>query len=261
MKARCLYLWFHVLNQTGAAYCHAGTGVLISVQLLTSTISSQVITAALCTLRLAWSHFTDALQMSLVRVCGSYLWPASLSKEPAVRRELEGFIHMGSGGFCTSVLTSGSISEGEGVSFAPAMVLLLPARPWIAFFPPVGVGTGGLAHRPTAAETNASFPSRWCCAEAGGRGASLLPCSITGARQTSGPGVAQSSIPDWGIVDPCVSEGPRVVTITRRPLHQPDLQWDYIIVVRSSAFSSIDQKTVKYFEMINRSRTVHLTFS
>lgn len=133
MKARCLYDWFHVLNQTGAAYCHVGTGVLISVQLLTWTTSSQVIKTTLCTLRLASFHLTDACahaicgqsHASLVRVCGSYLWPASLSKEPMVRRELEGFIHMGSGVFCTSVLTSGSISEGEGVSFAPAMVLRL----------------------------------------------------------------------------------------------------------------------------------------
>lgn len=71
----------------------------------------------------------------LVRICGSYLWPASLPKEPAVR-----FIHMGSGVFCTSVLTSGSISEGDGVSFAPAMALrvrgcLLPAQPGSSLFP------------------------------------------------------------------------------------------------------------------------------
>lgn len=78
-------------------------------------------------------YFTDACahancvqkHASLVRICGSYLWPASLPKEPMVRRELEGFIQMGSGGFCTSFLTSGSISEGDGVSFAPAMALRL----------------------------------------------------------------------------------------------------------------------------------------
>lgn len=61
------------------------------------------------------------------RICGSYLWPASLPKEPVVRRGLEGLTQVGSGVFCTSVLTSGSISEGEGVSLAPAMALCLPS--------------------------------------------------------------------------------------------------------------------------------------
>lgn len=100
---------------------------------LTRTITSQVIKKSPCTLRLASFYFTDACahancvqkHASLVRICGSYLWPASLPKEPMVRRELAGFIHMGSGVFCTSVFTSGSISEGEGVSFAPAMALRL----------------------------------------------------------------------------------------------------------------------------------------
>lgn len=41
--------------------------------------------------------------------------------------------------------------------------------------------------------------------------------------------------------------GSRVVTITRQPLDQPDLQWDHITVVKSLAFTSIDQKTVQYF--------------
>lgn len=65
---------------------------------------------------------------TLVCICGSYLWPASLPKEPVVRRGLEGLTQLGSGVFCTSVLTSGSISEGEGVSFAPAMALCLDPR-------------------------------------------------------------------------------------------------------------------------------------
>lgn len=64
---------------------------------------------------------------TLVRICGSYLWPASLPKEPIVRRGLEGLTQVGSGGFCASVFTSGSISEGEGVSLAPAMALF-PSR-------------------------------------------------------------------------------------------------------------------------------------
>ena len=55
-----------------------------------------------------------------------YLWPVSLPKEPMVRAAIDGFTQVGSGGvFCTSVLTSGSISEGDGVSLAPAM----PASP------------------------------------------------------------------------------------------------------------------------------------
>lgn len=84
----------------------------------------------------ASSYFTNAayyVQASciqetcdLVRICGSYLWPASLPKEPMVRRGLEGLTQVGSGVFWTSVLTSGSISEGEGVSLAPAMALCLP---------------------------------------------------------------------------------------------------------------------------------------
>ena len=78
-------------------------------------------------------HFTDAacVQASGIEkhaICGSYLWPASLPKEPMVRRGLTGLTQVGSGVFCTSVFTSGSISEGEGVSLAPAMALSLPPR-------------------------------------------------------------------------------------------------------------------------------------
>lgn len=55
------------------------------------------------------------------RVCSSYLWPASLPNELAVRSGLEALTQGGSGLFCPSVFTSGSISDGEGVSLAPAM--------------------------------------------------------------------------------------------------------------------------------------------
>lgn len=74
-------------------------------------------------------YFVNAAfrNMRLARICGSYLCPASLPKEPMVRRGLEGLTQEGSGVFCTSVLTSGSISEGEGVSLAPAMALCLPS--------------------------------------------------------------------------------------------------------------------------------------
>lgn len=67
--------------------------------------------------------------MRLVRICVSYLWPASLPNEPMVRSGLEGWTHVGSGLFCTSVFTSGSISEGEGVSLAPAIALCFPRVP------------------------------------------------------------------------------------------------------------------------------------
>lgn len=274
MKARCLYVWFHVLNQTGAAYYHVGTGVLISVQLLTRTISSQVIKATLCTLRLASFHLTDACahaicvqsHASLVRVCGSYLWPASLSKEPMVRRELEGFIHMGSGVFCASVLTSGSISEGEGVSFAPAMVLRLGGcyfqRSRESVFL-LSVSEQADSFTDPQRRRLTHLPVSLVLCRGGGGALASLPHH--GGRQTH-----SRSIGSWcrAILHPWLRNrgsvrlwGSRVVTITRQLLHQPDLQWDYIIVVKSSAFSSIDQKTVKYFEMIQRSQTVHFTFS
>lgn len=56
-----------------------------------------------------------------LRVCSRYLWPASLPREPMLRSGLDGWTQVGSGGFCASVFTSGSISEGDGVSLAPAM--------------------------------------------------------------------------------------------------------------------------------------------
>lgn len=91
---------------------------------------------------------------TLVCICGSYLWPASLPKEPMVRRGLEGLTQLGSGVFCTSVLTSGSISEGEGVSFAPAMALCLPEcylqQRAANMFPPPGVGADRLTQRKPA---------------------------------------------------------------------------------------------------------------
>lgn len=140
-------------------------------------------------------YFTDACahancvqkHASLVRICGSYLWPASLPKEPAVRRVLEGFIHMGSGLFCTSVLTSGSISEGDGVSFAPAMAprvrgCCFPAQPGISlslFFSPSFSCRNRQAHSQmdTAGEKRI-FPFHWWRAEV--EGARPLSCRITG---------------------------------------------------------------------------------
>lgn len=152
------------------------------------TITSQVITKTLCTLRLAWFYFTDACahvtcvqrHASLVRVCGSYLWSASLPNEPMVRRELEGFIHMGSGVFCTSVLTSGSISEGEGVSFAPAMALRLRGCYFQRIrFPPLGVGRDRLIHRPTANAFSrvTGAVQRW-------RGRACFPAASRGSSDT-----------------------------------------------------------------------------
>lgn len=80
------------------------------------------------------------------------------------------------------------------------------------------------------------------------RGGGGAPASLPhhGGRQTH-----SRSIGSWcrAILHPWLRNrgsvrlwGSRVVTITRQALHQPDLQWDYIIVVRSSAFSSIIRK-------------------
>ena len=103
--------------------------------------------------------------MRLVRICVSYLWPASLPNEPMVRSELEGWTQLGSGLFCT-VFTSGSISEGEGVSLAPAMALI-PAR--TSSSAPVRLCV--CHHAPSSILfTRALFPS---------------PCRITGCSHTS----------------------------------------------------------------------------
>lgn len=126
---------------------------------------------------------------TVVRICGSYLWPASLPKEPMVRRGLEGLTQVGSGVFCTSVLTSGSISEGEGVSLAPAMALCLPRG-----LPPAESGqyvslllvseqagrqAGSLSDR---RRRKTASPSHWCCTKA--EGERLPPCRITGSSDT-----------------------------------------------------------------------------
>lgn len=54
-----------------------------------------------------------------------YLWQTSLPNELVVRSGLDALTQAGSGLFCPSVFTSGSISDGDGVSLAPAM----PAGP------------------------------------------------------------------------------------------------------------------------------------
>ncbi|CAB1431936.1 unnamed protein product [Pleuronectes platessa] len=119
----------------------------------------------------------------------SYLWPASLSKEPVVRIGLEGLTQVGSGVFCTSVLTSGSISEGEGVSFAPAMVPsgTSSREPVCSFLPPPppppppGVGAQAQSVRQSATEGAGKPhpPDHCCCSNA--EGARLLLCRITGS--------------------------------------------------------------------------------
>lgn len=123
-----------------------------------------------------------------LRICGSYLWPASLPKEPTVRRVLEGFIHMGSGVFCTSVLTSGSISEGDGVSFAPAMAprvrgcCFQRSRESLFFPSPFRVGTSRLIHRWTPPEKNASSRFTGCMQK--WRGRARFPAASRGSSNT-----------------------------------------------------------------------------
>lgn len=101
-----------------------GDGILITAQLLAADHAPCTRSIMLPRVMLHSGGKTKKQNKSAfgIRICGyCYLWPASLPKEPMVRRGLEGLTQVGSGVFCTSVLTSGSISEGEGVSFAPAM--------------------------------------------------------------------------------------------------------------------------------------------
>lgn len=148
-----------------------GNGILITAQLLPKDNYEPSYQEDFMHLALAAScYFADACahanciqkHATLVWICGSYLWPASLPKEPMVRRGLEGLTQVGSGVFCTSVLTSGSISEGEGVSLAPAMALCLPEcylqqrAANSLCFPPPGVRTGRLTQRPTPPDKTAS---------------------------------------------------------------------------------------------------------
>lgn len=51
-----------------------------------------------------------------------YLWPASLSKEPIVRTGTDELGQMCSKDFLASVFTSGSISDGDSVLLAPAIL-------------------------------------------------------------------------------------------------------------------------------------------
>lgn len=131
----------------------------------------------------------------LLRIYGSYLWPVSLPKEPMVRRGLEGLTHVGSGVLCASVFTSGSISEGEGVSLAPAMALCLPSgtssRERAICFLLVWQQLRDRHCRKTAS------PFHCCFKKA--EGEQLSPCCITGSCQTL-----------WGkhLADSCWSSAP-----------------------------------------------------
>lgn len=127
----------------------------------------------------------------MVRICGNYLWPASLPREPAVRRGVEGLTQVGSGVLRTSVFTSGSISEGEGVSLAPAMALLrLPerylsggrqaGRQAADTFPAPFAAVGAVrAHSGAPADQKKKQPRvpRLSCAAQGRRGSVWLPAA------------------------------------------------------------------------------------
>lgn len=208
-RAACTFVWSQIEHTAGTAYCHVVNGVLSSVKLLSRTTASPVIKKTPCTSGLTSFYFTDACahatcvqkHASLV-ICGSYLWPASLPKEPMVRRELEGFIHMGSGVFCTSVLTSGSISEGDGVSFAPAMALRLGGCCFqrsseSRFLLLASEKAGSFTDRQRRRKTH--LPVSLVVCTSGGGAPACLPHH--GGRQTHSDGasvsrVAHSSIPD-----------------------------------------------------------------
>lgn len=165
----------------------------------------------------------------LVWICGSYLWPASLPKEPAVRGGLEGFTQVGSGVFCTSVLTSGSISEGEGVSLAPAIAVCLaralPPEDSGNMCPPPAVRTGRLTQKPTPPEKTASPVSvslRW---GGGGAPASLPHHGLLGRTEAnihSSPAHHGLLHPRWRRLVPVRLPHSRVVTVQRQQLGQPN---------------------------------------
>lgn len=164
----------------------------------------------------------------LVRICGSYLCPASLPKEPMVRR---GLTQVGSGVFWTSVLTSGSISEGEGVSLAPAMALSLCLSECYLqqraanMFPPPGSRIGSVSDR-RRGET--ASPVLLVVHEGGGTASpSLLHHRVL--RHTEGsislsPGYRALLHPWWKMwCPPCVSETRRhdVTSTARSTLRAP----------------------------------------
>lgn len=190
-------------------------------------------------------HFVDAAcvqarccvqrHASLARMCGGYLWPASLPKEPMVRRGLEGLTQAGSGCFCTSVLTSGSISEGEGVSLAPAMALSLSS---VLSPAERGQYVSSSWRRRTGATQRATTPEKrillppnttpppasHCCTEA--EGERLPPCRITGSGDTlRGASVCllvgerASPSPDGDARSRCVRVRRHEVTSTPRAPH------------------------------------------
>lgn len=179
----------------------------------------------MCARRAAFRKHATSL-----RICGGYLWPASLPKEPMVRRGLEGLTQVGSGVFCTSVFTSGSISEGEGVSLAPAMALCLP----------------GCYLQKRAANTRPSLAVRTRRAHSAtdAAGENRIPGSVTGVARRRRGGVSlpaasrgpqtqwkehqlvlllieSFSIPDGDVRSPCVLDS-RVVTMQRQALGQPN---------------------------------------
>lgn len=81
-----------------------------------------------------------------------YLWPASLSKEPIVRTGTAELSQMCSKDFLASVFTSGSISDGDSVLLAPA--ILLQAHK----LPPAEMDGRGLSARAHASLHCASHP-------------------------------------------------------------------------------------------------------
>lgn len=111
-------------------------------------------------------------------ICGktqkNYLWPASLPREPMVRSGVEeGCTQVGSGVLRTSVFTSGSISEGDGVSFAPAMA---PSPPPPSAKPPSGSDRDRFslcsARQSSRRDARkAHLPSHCCCCAKGGAAA------------------------------------------------------------------------------------------
>ena len=179
----------------------------------------------MCARRAAFRKHATSL-----RICGGYLWPASLPKEPMVRRGLEGLTQVGSGVFCTSVFTSGSISEGEGVSLAPAMALCLPGcyhqKRAASTRPPPAVRTRR-AHSATDAAGENRIPGSVTGVARRRRGGVSLPAASRGPQTQWSEHqlvlllIESSSIPDGDVRSPCVLDS-RVVTMQRQAPSQPN---------------------------------------